>query len=126
MRLARWRFTAPMAVLALLAGAALGAPAPGRHDAQLCVALGAAAVPSCGAAEVEWQSGGAARVRVDDISYRLRLRSSQIEVVLMHGTMQIDEFVAPYEWVGEVLRFADAAKSAHYELRPAERKPPKR
>ena len=108
--------------LAAAASAASAAmPAAGRYDAQLCVTLSAAA-PGCGAAEVEWQRNGLARVRVNDIAYRLRLRSSQVEVVLTHGAMQIDEFVAPFEWVGSSLQFVDAAKSARYELRLGRRK----
>ena len=91
-------------------------PAAGRYDAQFCVTLSGGA-PSCGAAEVDWQRNGSARVQVSDIRYRLRLHSSQVEVVMMHGTMQIDEFVSPFEWVGNSLQFADAARNARYELR---------
>ncbi|MBC7733293.1 MAG: hypothetical protein H7306_15585 [Bacteriovorax sp.] len=103
------------------ASAAAAAPAVGRYDAQLCVSLSAAA-PSCGAAEVEWQRDSRARVRVNDLSYRLQLHSSQVAVVLMHGAMQVDEFVAPFEWAGTTLQFADAARNARYELRLGERK----
>ena len=120
------RFAAcSLATLSAAAAAAPAAPAVGRYDAQLCVTLSAAA-PSCGAAEVEWQRDGHVRVRVDDISYRLRLRSSQVEVVLTHGAMQIDEFVAPFEWVGSSLQFEDAAKGARYEVRLGRRKATRR
>lgn len=115
--------TIGLAACALVAAsaAAAAAPAVGRYDARLCVSLSAAA-PSCGSAEVDWQRDSRARVRVSDISYRLRLHSSQVAVVLMHGAMQVDEFVAPFEWVGNTLLFADAARNARYELRLGERK----
>ncbi len=111
----------------VLAGATAGAapaaaPVPGRYAAQLCVSLSAAPL-RCGAAEVDWQRDGQAHVRVSDISYRLQLTRSQVEVVLLHGTMQIDEFVSPFAWVGSSLKFADAARSTGYELRLGGRKP---
>ena len=34
----------------------------------------------------------------------------------------IDEFTAPYEWVGNTLQFIDTDKRARYELRLADRK----
>ena len=101
---------------------AQAAPAPGRYGGELCVTTPASATPGCGPAEVELQAGGGARVRISDISYRLQLKSSQVEVVLMHGGMQIDEFVSPYEWIGRTLQFTDSGKSARYELRVTERK----
>jgi hypothetical protein len=42
--------------------------------------------------------------------------------VLTHGAMQIDEFIAPFEWIGRSLRFVDANRSARYEVRLGERK----
>ena len=110
---------------AFAAVAAPSAPAAGRYGAELCVTTTASAAPGCGPAEVELQAGGSARVRISDISYRLQLKSSQVEVVLMHGGVQIDEFTAPYEWVGNTLQFIDTDKRARYELRLADRKPPK-
>ena len=83
------------------------------------------ATPSCGPALVELKASGAARVRVSDFVYRLQLNSSQVEVVLMHGAVQVDEFVALYEWAGSSLQFTDADKNARYELRLAARKSPK-
>jgi hypothetical protein len=110
---------------ALLLGAAAmpvhAVPGAGSYDAELCVATSAAA-PSCGAAQVELQASGAARVRVSDFVYRLRLNSSQIEVALMHGAMLVDEFVAVYEWAGNSLQFVDADKNARYELKLGERR----
>jgi hypothetical protein len=98
---------------------ALAAPTAGHYDAFLCVATGPAG-PSCGPAEVELRANGEARVRVADIVYRLLLSSSQVEVVLMQGTMQLDEFVANYEWVGRSLQFDDKDKNARYEVRLGE------
>lgn len=130
--MAQARIAVPTHLMGLMTGLAAGAlgaasaaaaaaPAIGRYDAQLCVSLSAGA-PRCGAAEVEWQRDSRARVRVNDISYRLQLHSSQVAVVLMHGAMQVDEFVAPFEWAGTTLQFADAARNARYELRLGERK----
>ena len=112
------------ALAVMAAPVALGAaPAAGRYGAELCVTTPTSAAPGCGPAEVELQAGGSARVRISDLSYRLQLKSSQVDVVLMHGGMQIDEFTAPYEWVGNTLQFIDADKRARYELRLADRKP---
>jgi plasmid stabilization system protein ParE len=106
--------------LALLLAAALPAaaepPTAGRYDAQLCVSLDAAA-PSCGPADAQVLRGNRVLVRVSDIVYRLKLNSSQAEVVLMHGAMQIDEFVANYAWTESALEFVDADKRTRYELR---------
>ncbi len=108
-------------LLGAFTGVASATPGAGSYEAQLCVAISAAA-PSCGPAQVELQAGGAARVRVSEFVYRLKLNSSQVEVALMHGAMQIDEFVAVYEWVGNSLQFVDADKNARYELKLGERR----
>jgi hypothetical protein len=111
-----------MALLALAvsgsASAAVseGRPALGRHVAELCVAT-ATAEPSCGPAQAELRRDGSARVRIDDLVYHLQLHSSQVEVVLMHGAMQIDEFTVPYEWVGRNLQFSDDERQVRYEVR---------
>ena len=97
------------------------APSAGSYDAELCVATSNAA-PSCGPARVDLLAGGAARVRVSDFVYRLKLNSSQVEVALMHGAMQVDGFVAFYEWAGNSLQFVDTDKNARYELKLGERK----
>ena len=104
------------ALAAAMAAAGAAPPAAGRYDAQLCVATGPAG-PNCGPAEVDLRANGEARVRVADIVYRLQLNSSQVEVVLMHGAMQIDEFTVPYEWLGPSLRFIDEERHARYEIR---------
>ena len=95
-------------------------PAAGRYVAQLCVAT-SSAEPSCGPADVELRANGEARVRIADIVYQLQLSSSRVEVVLMQGAMQLDEFVASYEWVGRSLQFIDSEKNARYEVRLVER-----
>ena len=115
------------ALTALAAGAALAATAlaapssPGRYDAELCVATRPGTAPTCGAADVEVRTG-LVSVRVSDIVYNLALRHDQLDVVTMHGKMQIDEFSAAYEWDGAILRFNDAAKDVRYEVRIGARK----
>lgn len=108
------RALALLAAAALLP-AALAAPGPGRYDGRFCVAV-AGAAPDCGPVQVEVLRERRLRVRVSDIVYLLELHSSQLDVVLMHGTMQIDGFVAPYEWAGEALQFDDLEKRTRYEL----------
>jgi hypothetical protein len=104
-------------LLIAASAAAADPPAAGRYDAQLCVTLGAAA-PSCGPADAQVQRGNRVRVRISDIEYRLQLHSSQLDVVMMHGAMQIDGFVANYAWTpGPALEFVDADKHTRYELR---------
>lgn len=93
-----------------------GRPTVGRHAGELCVA-NASAEPSCGPALVELRRDGSARVRINDLVYRLQLHSSQVEVVLMHGAMQIDEFTVPYAWVGRSLQFTDDERRVRYEVR---------
>ena len=105
-------------LLALLTAGAIAAdvPAPGRYAGQFCV-TSSADKPSCGAAEIDLRSHGALRVKISDIVYQLQLHSSQIDVVLMHGAMQIDEFTTEYAWAGRSLQFADLDRQARYELR---------
>ena len=102
-----------------LSAAPASRPGVGRHAAELCVQT-SAAPPSCGPAQVDLRRDGSARVRIDDIVYRLQLHSSQVDVVLMHGAVQIDEFTVPYEWVGRSLKFNDDDRSVRYEVRFAE------
>ncbi|MEP6875973.1 MAG: hypothetical protein ABI887_16565, partial [Burkholderiales bacterium] len=82
-----WFALAALAAGGASAAVADGRPTLGRHAAELCVA-NASAVPSCGPAQVELRRDGSARVRIDDLVYRLQLNSSQVEVVLMHGAVQ--------------------------------------
>jgi hypothetical protein len=95
---------------------ASGAPTqPGRYDATLCVRH-ADEAPSCGAAELELQSGGRVRVRVSDIVYRVRVGPVASEVFVLQGSMQIDEFVSGAAWSGGLLRFEDGEKRLRYEV----------
>lgn len=108
-----------LGAVALPAAAAL--PAAGRYDGQLCVATGDAPA-GCGAAIVDVRPGGRLRVQVSDIVYRLELHSSQVDVVLTQGSMQLDEFTAHCDWnsadrQGATLRFVDTDKNARYEVR---------
>jgi hypothetical protein len=108
-------------VLAILAaavlplGAAAAEPSLGRYEGRWCVSVGEAA-PDCGPAQVDVLRQRRLDVRIADIVYRLQLNSSQVDVVLMHGTMQIDGFFASYEWVGRSLQFLDLEKRTRYEL----------
>jgi hypothetical protein len=108
-----------------LAAAPLARPEAGRHEAQLCVAT-LPKPPSCGPAQVDLRSDGSLRVRIDDIVYTMRLRSSQVDVVVMHNVVQIDEFTVPYEWVGSTLQFKDDDRNSVYEIRFAQGRAPKR
>lgn len=106
---------------ALAAGAASaaapsGRPALGRHAAELCVAS-AAEPPNCGPAVFDLRRDGSARVRIDDLVYQLQLHSSQVDVVLMHGAVQVDLFTVPYAWVGNSLQFNDDERRVRYEVR---------
>ena len=91
-------------------------PAPGLYEGRFCVSVGAAAA-DCGPARVDVLRNRQLNVRIADIVYRLQLNSSQVDVVLMHGTMQIDGFFAPYEWVDGALQFDDLDKRTRYALR---------
>jgi hypothetical protein len=119
-RLGGWRSGRSSAcaasILACAAAGAAGPPAAGRYVAQMCVAV-PNAEPTCGRADIEWRAADRAVLRVSDVAYWLRLRTSQLEVVLKHGAMQIDAFTATYEWDGATLRFFDADKSVRYEIR---------
>jgi hypothetical protein len=108
--------------LVLSSAAAAAAPTAGHYDARLCVSHGAQP-PSCGAAEVEVRPGGDVRVQVSDIVYRVRVKTGQAAVVVMQGTMQIDEFVAGAEWEGAALRFADDDKQVRYEVQVGSPRP---
>ncbi|MGD9833768.1 MAG: hypothetical protein AB7U92_13560 [Piscinibacter sp.] len=105
----------PLALAALPLGAAGAEPALGRYEGRWCVAVGQASA-DCGPAQVDVLRQQRVNVRIADIVYRLKLHSSQVDVVLMHGTMQIDGFFAPYEWVGNSLQFLDLEKRTRYEL----------
>jgi hypothetical protein len=107
----------------LAAGAALGAaaapagpPGIGRYAVQLCVAT-ASARPSCGPAQADMNADGLLRVRVDDVVYNMQLRPRQVEIVVMHNVVEIDELITPYRWVGRTLTFNDDDRHSRYEVR---------
>ena len=95
-------------------------PAPGRYAAQLCVTT-IPAPSNCGPAQVELRPGGALHVRVDDLVYHLKLHRSRIDLMLMHGAVEIDDFVAPYQWAGRQLQFIDTDRGVLYEVRFGDR-----
>lgn len=102
-------------VLPWALGPAAAQPASGRYDGRLCVATGAAAA-DCGPASVTVRGTKDVRVQVADIVYRLELHSSQLDLVLMHGTVQIDAFTANYAWEGRTLVFNDPDKAVRYRV----------
>ena len=110
------RSAAWVALLAAATAAGAAPAAPGRDDAELCVATRPQAAPTCGAAEVE-VTPSRISVRIADIVYRLALKPAQLDVATMHGPMQIDEFSAAYDWDGTTLRFSDTDKEVRYEVR---------
>jgi hypothetical protein len=110
----------------LAASTTASRPAVGRHAAQLCVTTTANAAPSCGPAQVDIGQRSDIRVRVDDVVYHLQLHNSQLDVVLMHGSIEIDDFTATYQWSDKALRFDDDERNAHYEIRFDEAKRVKR
>lgn len=114
------RHAVAAALLALAAGsAAADPPATGRYAAELCITLEPAA-PNCGPADAQVLRGNRVLVRVADIVWQLQLHSSQADVVMLHGAMQIDGFVANYEWLaGPAIEFVDADKRTRYALRLA-------
>lgn len=104
------------ALAVLPAAARADEPAAGRYDGRFCVSVGDAAA-DCGPAQVDVLRKRRLNVRISDIVYQLTLNSSQVDVVLMHGSMQIDGFFANYEWVDGGLQFLDQDKRTRYELR---------
>ena len=112
------RHALALATLAVAACSIVRGPTDGHYDGELCVATNANP-PSCGPAEVSI-SRGQARVQVSDIVYRLTLREGRLGMVLMHGTMQIDGFDAPFIWEDRVLRFQDPDKPVFYRIRFAD------
>ena len=110
-----------LGLAALQASAAPAArPVPGRYAAQLCVTT-IPAPSNCGPAQVELRRGGAVQVRVDDLVYHLKLHRGRVDLMLMHGAVEIDDFVAPYQWVGPLLQFIDADRGVLYEVRFGDR-----
>ena len=104
--------------LGLAAQAApVGLPAPGPHQARMCVQVLELPGQANGGPAQAWVGRGQRlQLRISDIVDRLELHSSQVDVVLMHGSMQIDGFTAVYEWQGSTLQFLDLEKRTRYEV----------
>jgi hypothetical protein len=94
-----------------------GPPPAGRYDGQLCVST-AGATEQCGPVALKFQTG-AAHVQFSDLVYQLRWRvpQTQMALVLMHGSVQIDGFVTEALWLKQSLRFNDPDKDVRYEVR---------
>lgn len=104
---------------ALPAGSVVSDVQPGRHEVELCVAIGDKE-PGCGPAEAFADERGGIHLRISDIVYHLTVVADgggAVDVIVMHGTMQIDEFLAPGEWAGTRLKFHDRKKNARYDVR---------
>jgi hypothetical protein len=92
-------------------------PAAGQYDAVMCVTVGSTPA-TCGPITADVGNGGmAALLRVSDVAYRLEVIADQLGVTLFHGTMQIDGFFAPYQWLGNTLQFNDIEKATRYEMK---------
>ena len=119
MRTARRRAGA-LSVLGALIGAgaccpAVAQPPPGRHAGRLCVTT-AAAPESCGPVEIDL-APGTMRLRIDDVQYRVNFVGAGLEVIVLHGSMQIDDFASAFAWEGDLLRFEDVPRRTRYEVR---------
>lgn len=117
----RATFPALLLLSVLLAGCAAprSRPADGLYAGELCVATGTQA-RNCGAADVSL-SNRRAKVRVSDLVYDLLLEEGELELMLVHGTMLVDVFSAPYVWDGRYLLFVDQERRVHYRVRFADR-----
>ncbi len=104
-----------LALAWLVAGAAAGAPPAGHYDAQLCVSVSAEA-PQCGPAAVRVAPDGELHVRVHGFAYRLGFAGTVMVGVILHGNMQVQEFLSSYRWAGTTLLFGDRARGLRYEL----------
>ena len=108
--------TMGVARAALPAGEVLTLAQPGRHEVELCVAV-AENTPSCGPAEALVDDRGGIHVRISDILWHIDVQPGAVDVTVMHGTMQIDEFLAVGDWAGTRLKFHDRKKNARYDVR---------
>lgn len=90
-----------------------------RFGGQMCVRplKADSRIADCGPVEIAMQRGNKAKVRFSDIVYQLQLHANQLDVVLMHGAMQIDGFSTRYDWQGKTLLFDDPEKGLSYEIR---------
>jgi hypothetical protein len=103
------------ALLSIAPAAAPAMPAAGHYDARLCVSV-ADQAPNCGDAQARLAPAGRLQLQVSDIVYRLHFRATKVEVLTMHGSMQIDEFTTAFDWAGPVLHFSDPDKAVRYEV----------
>jgi hypothetical protein len=101
--------------------APLGLPAPGVYEATLCTAASALADPGCSAVQLQVRPLGRWRLQIHDLVYHLRLRGPELDLALMHGSMQIDEMAVAYRWADGRLQFIDPLKNTRYEIRPGRR-----
>ena len=94
-----------------------GPPPAGRYNGQMCVSSGGAQ-EQCGPVALQFRNG-VARVQVSDLVYHLNWRApkTQMLLVLMHGSVQVDEFVTEGLWSKQSLRFKDPDKDVRYEVR---------
>jgi hypothetical protein len=94
-----------------------GPPPAGRYGGQLCVTPSGAS-EQCGPVALLFQRG-TVRVQVSDLAYHLTWRAPKtpMRMVLMHGSVQVDEFVTEGQWAKQTLRFKDPDKDVHYEVR---------
>lgn len=115
----RVRLTAAGLVCAASAATAGEMPAPGIHAGHMCVhpIAGVPDAKGCGAVEIWLLRNDLAVVRYSDIAYRIALFPDALDIILMHGAMQIDGFVTPlYRWHGTELHFDDREKGMRYRI----------
>lgn len=93
-------------------------PPPGHYTVTMCVQslVDESKPANCGPAEFWMRRGQRAQLRVSDLKYLLTLHSSQVDVVLWHGAVMIDEFTAVYDWRGSTLHFTDRDQRLRYEI----------
>ncbi|MBX3620975.1 MAG: hypothetical protein KF891_13475 [Rhizobacter sp.] len=90
-------------------------PAPGRYGARMCVTV-AAQPPSCGPADAQVDAAGEMSLRVHDITYLVSFEQGVLLGIMMHGNMQIGEFLSSYRWTGDTLLFGDGPRGLQYEV----------
>src|SRR5512139_1176681 len=107
-----------LAAAATTAAPPKSAPAPGRYGARMCVTV-AVQPPNCGPAEAQVDADGEMSLRVNDITYLLSFEQGLLLGIMMHGNMQIGEFLSSYRWTGDTLLFGDGPRGLQYEVQLA-------
>ncbi|WP_418317858.1 hypothetical protein [Piscinibacter sakaiensis] len=113
------RLVLAAALIFPIASAAAEPPAPsGLINGRMCVRpldpqRGAG---DCGPVDILLLGARHAHVGFSDIVYRLELDAGRIDVILMHGPMQIDGFTTRYGWHGTRLDFSDPEKGVRYQI----------